>query len=178
MRRSCSPLPEKAGPLRVRATPIEDLEEGTRGWYRFDERLAAVDGKLDNAVHEYVHHLQATLPGFQRIFRQEHIRRTTLQDGAREPLLHATHDGKPLVDATYRKDDYIDGYMGRDYQVTFPGAEGNPDLSDGDGLELPTRGYQYLFHPFKGEEERLGDMAKKDPGLLDLLLGVLFEYDP
>ena len=68
--------------------------------------------------------------------------------------------------------------MGKDYQASPPGTEGDPDLSDGDGLELPTRGYQYLFHPHHYEGEMLGKMAEKDPQLLDLLLGVLFKYDP
>ena len=159
----------KAGPLRVRATPVEDLKSGTRGRYRFDERLADVSGAPDNAVHEYVHHLQATLPGFQRVFRKEHIRRTTKPDGARK-------DGSWSDEYGWIRDGgYVNDYMGKDYQGTIPGTEGNPD---GDGLELPTRGYQYLFHPPLGGPDMLGEMAEKDPGLLDLLLGVLFRYDP
>ena len=67
--------------------------------------------------------------------------------------------------------------MSTDYEGKMQGTENNPDLSDGDALELPTRAYQILFHPLYGEE-MLGKMAKDDPGLLDLLLGVPFKYDP
>ena len=159
---------EKAGPLTVRAMPKG--EKG--GVYNFEMRRATVDSDPGTAVHEYVHHLQATLPGFQRIFRKEHIRRTTLPDGTRKPLVEsAKYPGTWIRDGGY-----IDEYMGRDYK--WPkGIEGNPDLSDGDALELPTRGYQALFHQVHGKE-MLDKMEQCDPGLLDLLLGVLFKYDP
>ena len=159
---------EKAGPLVVRATP---KDYGPKGTYEFDKRRATVDGTRSNTVHEYVHHLQGALPGFQRFFREEHLRRTTYPDGQRHPLVEVA--GYPNV----RDDKYVNAYMGKDYQKTMPGTTGNPDLADGDGLELPTRAFQIVLADINGKEW-LDQLAHSDPGLLDLVLGVLFRFDP
>ena len=109
--------------------------------------------------------------GFQRIFRKEHIRRTTDQHGNRLPVT----DGM-------RKNVYVDDYMGFDYQGPLTGTAGNPDLSNGDGLEFATSGFQILYHRTPasggGEHDLLGKMAQNDPESLDLLLGVLAKYEP
>ena len=55
--------------------------------------------------------------------------------------------------------------------------KGSDGLPDAEGLEVPTRGYQILFDSLDGED-MLGKLANDDPGLLDLLLGVLFQYPP
>ena len=64
-----------------------------------------------------------------------------------------------------RTDDYILEYAGREYD---PGQQPR---------EVLTMGMQQLFHPlFKSEYLR--KMVRDDPEMLDLLLGVLFGYDP
>lgn len=113
---------------------------------------------LATAVHEYVHHLQATLPGFQRIFEREHIRRTTNPDGTRHQPVASKYAGY-----TTRPDGYVDDYFGA--------------VSGKEAAEVPTRGFEILFADLYGRE-MLDEMAKRDPGMLDLLLGVLFRYDP
>lgn len=160
-------LVQEAGPLFVEATP-----KGSkfRGDYTVLTAVARVDpDKIDNAIHEYVHHLQARVPGFQTIFRAEHIRRTTLPNGERKPIVTSSKYGAPVRDGGY-----IDAYFGAHYQA---GATKGSDagLPDAEGLEVPTRGYQILFHSVDGEE-MLGELANDDPGLLDLLLGGLFRY--
>lgn len=157
----------KAGPLTVRATP---QSSSWRGLYDAAHKTAWVDGSLDNAVHEYTHHLQAMVPGFQRVFREIHLRRTTT-NGLRDPI--ETKGGYKGV----RTDAYIDAYMGKDYQTTFAGMVGNPDLSDGDALELAPRVFQILFDSLNGKE-MLDDLASKDAKLLDLAIGMLFTWDP
>lgn len=70
---------------------------------------------------------------------------------------------------------YFDEYAGRHYKPEA--VDGSADLPDAEGLEVPTRGYQALLHSLHGTE-KLHQLAKKDPGMLDLLMGVLFRYDP
>ena len=162
-------LVKKAGPIAVQATP---KSLGIRGDYDVPARRARVDGKLDNAIHEYVHHLQATVPGFQRLFRDEHVRRTTLPDGTRTPLKTI----KKYAGTAIRDGGYVEPYFGVHYPAQM--VKGNDaGLPDAEGLEVPTRGYQILFHSLNGEEW-LGKMAEGDPGLLDLLLGVLLQHGP
>ena len=161
-------------PLKARRV---DGEGG--GDYGYLERLVTLEGPaagLDVALHEYVHHLQATLPGLQRLFRTEHIRRTT-KDGKREPLVNFTHWGP------CRKDGYPEElvYMGHDYgvktQSSYAPEPEQYDMPDGDAQEVATVAYQVVLHSHFGKE-RLGELAKLDPGMLDLALGVLFRFDP
>ena len=157
---------EAAGPLAARAALL-----GERGLYRVRERLAVVPAGLDDAIHEYVHHLQATLPGFQAVFRAEHVRRTTLPDGARKPLKRDGDQG-----FRYRDGGYVDRYMGRHYDASVV-AGAAARVPDGEGLEVAPRAFQIVLHPVRGRE-RLADMARDDPRLLDLVLGMLFRFDP
>ncbi len=102
----------------------------------------------------------------------DHLRRTTRPDGTRDPV-----EGLPNYDssATGRRDRYSEAYQGRIYPFTPAGA--HPDWGRDEALEAVTRGMQMLFHPHRGTE-RLPKMAREDPGFLDLLLGVLLDYDP
>lgn len=141
------------------------------GYYDAARRRVTLLGAgagIDVALHEYVHHLQATLPGFQRVWRAEHLRRTTRPDGTRDPL--GSH-----VWGRGRDDDYAEGlaYMGRDYR----GATGIAAPDDGDALEVATMAHQATLALGHGRE-RLGELAQRDPGMLDLLLGMLFRFDP
>ncbi len=115
-----------------------------------------------NATHEYVHHLQAAMPEIDRLFQDLHIRRTTLPGGAREPVL-ILPDYPPL---TGRRDQYVDGYFGREY-------------AGGRAAEVMTRAFQILFHRLPGDEGvDLDKLVRDDPEMLDLVLGLLFHYDP
>ena len=69
--------------------------------------------------------------------------------------------------------------MGRDYGVKTQSSLAPPqfDMPDGDAQEVATVAYHVLLHSFFGKE-RLGELAKHDPGMLDLALGVLFRFDP
>ncbi|MDE0272059.1 MAG: hypothetical protein OXP11_12710 [Gammaproteobacteria bacterium] len=66
---------------------------------------------------------------------------------------------------TGRDDDYALLYAGRDY----------PDY--GDALEVWSVHMQSLLHDFEGRE-MLGRMVRDDPAMLDLIIGLLLEYDP
>ena len=119
-------------------------------------------------VHEYVHHLQRSMPGLNGLFVALHRRRTT-----GEPLVEVT-DGKPRERG--RKDRYIRKYQGREY-----GARGN---IDGDPQEVITMTYEYIWRTHYWQPGDRGywggdfKLLENDPEMLDLALGALFKYDP
>ncbi|MBC6406279.1 MAG: hypothetical protein GDA41_11280, partial [Rhodospirillales bacterium] len=115
-------------------------------------------------LHEYVHHLQYTLPGIDRLFQTLHRRRTTKPDGTRDPILPFTEYAR----GEGREDQYVDEYFGREY----PGLEYS-------ALEVMTCAFQMLFYKLPGDRGAdLDDLVRRDPELLDLVLGLLFHYDP
>ena len=150
-------------------------QAGQRGGsYSHSQRRITVGAEADvgTALHEYVHHLQGAMPGFQRVFRAEHLRRTTTH-GKRDPLTTADGGGYST-----RADDYTTDYAGRDYGTTTamdvaPGM----DMPDGDALEVATTAFQAILHQYDGREV-LGTLAKSDPRMLNLVLGLLFRFDP
>ncbi len=114
-----------------------------------------------NATHEYAHHLQAAMPEIDRLFQTLHIRRTTLPGGNREPRILLSPYRVPG-----RRDQYVDEYFGREY----PG---------GHAAEVMTRAFQILFHRLPGRRGvDLDKLVRDDPEMLDLVLGLLFHYDP
>ena len=132
-------------------------------------RLASL-ATLDVALHEYVHHLQGAMPGFQRLFRDEHLRRTTAPNGKRDPL--TTSNVYPHLGKVFRNDGYSDHYMGRDYGKPIDVA---PNMPDGDAIETATTAFMIVLG---GRPWSLAKMASYDPGMLDLVLGLLFRFDP
>lgn len=113
-------------------------------------------------IHEYVHHLQYSMPGLDRLFLDLHHRRTK---------------GEPLVvvspghlNETGRQDRYIHPYQGREYR-------GGP-------REVMTMAYQYIWQRHIREPDDGGwwkgekPLLDYDPEMLDLALGALFKYDP
>lgn len=139
-------------------------------------RLAA-HATLDMALHEYVHHLQGAMPGFQRLFRQEHLRRTTAPGGKRDSLTTASKTSPAAyqqLGKVFRRDGYSDDYMGRDYGQPIDVAP-NMDMPDGDAIETATTAFQIALG---NRPASLKWMATKDPLMLDLVLGLLFRFDP
>ena len=100
--------------------------KASAGFYRHSERLLDVSTDLGNALHEYVHHLQYTVPGFHATWRQFFVDRATLADGRREAI---TNDSWYARDVHRRKDRWVGDYMGRVYRWSGAG-------SDLDGLEV------------------------------------------
>jgi len=126
-----------------------------------------------NALHEYVHHIQAVMPDLDRLFQNLHKRRN---DGV-APASLGGYGGLG------RKDEYIDAYFGREYDATnlkkLGYDTGRP------ALEVITRAFQITFHQITrtrpdGTTETLdiASLAHDDPELMDLVLGVLFHYNP
>ncbi len=70
-----------------------------------------------------------------------------------------------IPEETGRRDQYIEAYFGREYDDTDA------------PLEVLTMAVQTLFYPLH-DKERLTDFARYDPELLDLLIGVLYHFDP
>ena len=109
----------------------------------------------------------------ERVFREEHLRRTTGADGGRHPMA-TLRMGVPG-----RADDYAPelDYMGVDYGERNKFGERRYGMPDGDALEVATTAHQVALESWFGKE-MLGELARRDPRMLDLLLGVLFRYDP
>ena len=147
---------------------------------RLDPNGKGIGGPQGTALHEYVHHLQSSLPGFQALFRAEHIRRTTAPlgkirksaPGRRDKLDYSANYGGG---ARYRRDDYVDDYFGMHYKNVETSADPAMGQPDGDALEVATRAFQIALG---GDLDRLEKMARHDPRMLDIVLGVLFRYDP
>ena len=108
-------------------------------------------------VHEYAHHLQRAMPGLDSHFRALHRRRT-----AGEPLVPLDSPGEVA-----RIDRYLERYQGREY----PG---------GDPREVMPMAFQYLYQvlPSPRKDTYLPWMLANDPEQLDLVVGLLFHYDP
>jgi SPP1 gp7 family putative phage head morphogenesis protein len=114
------------------------------------------------ALHEYIHHLQFSVPGFDKPFREEHRRRT-----AHHPLEVVT-PGMPSE--TGRPDGYFERYQGREY---------------GDRpLEVVTMAMEAVLGPaLEGIQNfrtnrYLVDMYRGDRAMFDLVVGMLFHFKP
>ena len=116
----------------------------------------------DNALHEYVHHLQERLPDFDDIFQQIHRRRT-----AGDPVLPLRNYG-----GRGREDNYVDDYFGPEYDHNA--------VKHRPAIEVVTRAFQMLFHRFDGPNGPIDidDYLRRDPKMVDLVIGMLFHYDP
>ena len=71
-----------------------------------------------------------------------------------------------------REDDYIDAYFGRE--------DDHKEVKHQPALEVVTRACQMLFHRFKGPDGWINhdDYIRDDPEMVDLVIGMLFHYDP
>ena len=138
------------------AFATHERNEGGPGPGGREAAVANISLDPGNAVHEYTHHLQLAMPELDGLFQALHRQRT-----AGDPVTAL----RGYRGMRGREDWYIDAYFGREY-----GGENG-------AIEVITRGYQILFSPLYGRE-RLGDMARDDPEMLDLLLGALFHYNP
>ena len=120
-------------------------------------------------IHEYVHHLQQSMPGLNQMFTELHQRRTR-----GEPLVQVT-PGHPSERG--RRDQYILKYQGREY-----GARGR--RGSGEPREVITVAYQSIWQTYRtnpGDGGYWGkdyNLLERDPEMLDLALGALFKYDP
>ena len=135
--------------------------------------MITTDATPGNALHEYLHHLQATMPGLDRLFQNLHKQRN--RGRARAPLKKYGGVG--------RTDEYIDEYFGREYDdVMLRGAGYDPASP---ALEVITRAFQLTFHDIvrmrrdgTREELNIARLYRDDPEMLDLVLSVLFHHIP
>jgi len=121
------------------------------------------DGYLTvrNALHEYMHRIQSALPALDEFFQQLHRRRTA----AGEPLqrLSALTGIARYGSEVWRPDQYVSPYFSREY----PG--------DRPAREMLTMAFQYVL---SDTTERLALMHRSDREMLELVLGILFHFEP
>lgn len=126
-----------------------------------------VADNFSTAVHEYTHRLQHALPQLDDYFQHLHQRRT-----AGEPLRRL----KDLTGLNYasdevtREDHYTNPYQGREYTgegLSYRGRHG--------ALEVMTMALEDVLG---GNPARLQRMVQADREMFDLVMGLLYHYDP
>ncbi len=110
------------------------------------------------AEHEWAHAVQSADPILDKLFKDEHQRRTVNE--ALEWL-----GGNYKKDELTRKDGYINAYQGKEYQ-------------EGGALEVITMAMQTILGEDYSANNMLAAMLKRDREMLRLTLGVLFHYLP
>lgn len=149
-----------AAPLRVKLS-------SARGHYhpgKWNRAAGAVERYIQTsagstAEHEYVHHLQYTVPGLDELFQAEHRRRTAGQSLVR---LYLGEEGRP--------DGYVERYQGKEY----PTRAGGP----GPAREVITMALQAILGEDAQADRWFAAMLLRDPGMVRLALGALLHYRP
>lgn len=165
---------DRLGPLRA----IQ--RSNTRGWHythlgpagtvRLDDfgkvsvargdGFMRLDGSLSTTVHELAHRLQAALPDLDAQFQALHARRTA--GDPLKSLAALTGIKRYRANERTREDSYLDPYFGKEYDQR--GA-----------LEMMTMTFELVLGP---KHSRLRDLAKRDPELFRLAVGLLFGWRP
>lgn len=114
-------------------------------------------GAMDAAVHEYGHRLQSAMPQLDALFTELHKRRTA---GDKLKRLRDWFPGMNFNEVT-REDNYFHPYQGKEY--------------DGEPKEMLTMSFQWVLASSEVEFEKF---RKHDPEMLNLVLGLLFNFKP
>jgi hypothetical protein len=151
-------LPQEAAGLRYNIMGFKVTARGGDGFIRTDS--------FTTAVHEYAHRLQHALPGLDDFFQELHGRRT-----AGDPL-RRLRDLFPGVNydksEVTREDKYRHPYQGRIYSnMRYLGRHG--------ALEVLTMAFEDVLG---GQAWRLEELVEKDREMLNLVIGLLFNYVP
>ena len=117
------------------------------------------DHRVGTPFHEYLHHVQTHNRKLDNYFVDIHRRRTK-----RQKTTQVGWAGKNADRAYGRKDKYLDSYAGREYGI----AE--------EPLEVMTVHLETLF--YNSNANSVYHLLDKDPEMLDLMLGLLYRYDP
>ncbi|MCB5187372.1 hypothetical protein LG200_05055 [Methylobacillus caricis] len=123
-------------------------------------------GTFSTAVHEYVHRIQHVIPQLDDYFQELHHRRT---NGDQLKKLSQLMPGYGYgSNEVTREDHYIHPYQGRIYNNTsYRGKYG--------ALEVMTMSIEDVLG---GNHQRLQDILERDREMFDLVIGVLFKYEP
>lgn len=133
------------------------VAENSRGWHSGWQRKIQTNSG-STAEHEWAHAVQNADPILDKLFQDEHQRRTIGE------ALEWLGPGYKKDELT-RKDGYIDAYQGKEYK--FGGA-----------LEVITMALQAVLGEDYRANAMLADMLWDDREMLRLTLGVLFHYLP
>ena len=140
----------------VGAPPGDRPYFGRKRYQHPGEGLTFVSARSGTCVHEYMHHAQMAMPKLDEKFVAIHKRRTKNDPIVGLPGYESRKDVKG------RPDKYLGSYFGREY----------PDGT----RELATMSVQTLLHDsYYGGARKF---MKKDPEMLDLVLGLLLRFDP
>lgn len=152
---------DRSGPLSV------TFRESRAYYVKYpDGRAEMAVRDLGSAVHEYSHHLQHALPRLDDYFQDLHARRTR---GEQLRQLRALIPGSGYGShEVAREDKYISPYQGKEYQVGgYLGKHG--------ALEVMTMAFESVLG---GRGQLLRQMINTDREMIDLVVGLLFNYAP
>lgn len=145
-------LPDVSSYSHIRVPEFGIVEQEANAGY-----MLVPTGRLPVAIHEYGHRLQAAMPELDALFTELHRRRT---DG--DPM-RQLRDWNPNYDRreVTREDKYFNPYQGKEY--------------DGEPLEVLTMAFEWVL---AGDRATFEAFRKVDPEMLDLVVGLLFNYKP
>ena len=119
------------------------------------------------SMHEFCHHLQVRMKPMQSLFKKLHKRLTV---GEKRGRIYRDHSPGEVG----RLDKYINPYMGREYAEYY-----------GEPYELMAMAYQYMFFDERrmiggkwNDRSQIGNLARDNPDVFRLALGLLFRYGP
>lgn len=121
-----------------------------------------------DAVHEYTHRLQAAMPELDDYFQKLHVKRTAGTE--LELLREVTGNPNYRPNEKTRKDDYLEPYMGKEYEHNAHQYTGRAGA-----LEMMTVAYQMLLG---GDGREFRRLYSEDRELLELSLALLLRYKP
>jgi len=133
------------------------VADNSRGWHSAWQRKIQTNSG-STAEHEWTHAVQRADPALDKLFQDEHQRRTVNE------ALEWLGDGYKKDELT-RKDGYINAYQGKEY-------------TEGGALEVITMAMQTVLGDDYTANNMLAGMLKRDRDMLRLTLGALFHYLP
>lgn len=145
--------------VRIPLFGVQSHVEAGTGWLAVDD--------FSTAAHELTHRMQAAMPQLDDIFQMLHGRRT---EGT--PLRYLRQlTGKPFgADEVTREDHYYNPYQGRTYAKRAGQYNGRYGA-----LEVMTMAFEPVLG---GNTKLLEGLLDRDREMFDLVLGLLYHYEP
>lgn len=142
---------------------------------------------LATAIHEYGHRVQSALPALDDVFQQLHRRRVAGAPVRRIKDIGPQYAHYPSGEVA-REDGYLSPYQGKEYRTSRAAFGGGTlDAADGGALEVLTVAVEAVLGGNASRPRSTGgvlsnwqlrDMFIKDREMIDLVLGLIFHWNP
>lgn len=158
-----------------------------RGVAKGEGRITVGKDDLATAIHEYGHRVQSALPALDDVFQQLHRRRVAGAPVRRIKDIGPQYKHYPSGEVA-REDGYLSPYQGKEYKTSRAAFGGGTlEAADGGALEVLTMAVETVLG---GNASRPGstggvlsnwqlrEMFIKDREMVDLVLGLVFHWNP